>query len=39
VVALDSHSIDSKLGMFPNPIPRKTIDNGKNCHVTLQPRN
>jgi hypothetical protein len=39
VDALDSRSIDSKLEMHPNPIPRKTIDNGKNCHVTLQPRN
>jgi hypothetical protein len=39
VAALDSHSIDSKLGMIPKPIPIKKIDNGKNCHVTLQPRN
>jgi hypothetical protein len=39
VAALDSRSIDSKLGMPLNPIPRKTVDNGKNCHVTLQPKN
>jgi len=39
VVAFDSCSIDSKLGMPPIPIPKKKTDNGKNCHVTLQPKN
>jgi hypothetical protein len=39
MVALDSHSIDSKLGMLPNPTPKKIVDNRKNCHVTLQPKN
>jgi hypothetical protein len=39
VVALDSHSIDPKLGMLPNPIFKKIVYNGKNYHVTLQPKN
>jgi len=39
VVAFDSCSIDSKLGMPPNPIPKEKFDNGKNYHATLQPKN
>jgi hypothetical protein len=39
VVALDSFSVDSKLGMPHNLVPKKTVDNGKNFHVTLQPKN
>jgi hypothetical protein len=35
VVAFDSCSIDSKLGMPPNPIPKEKTDNGKNYHATL----